>query len=60
MKSKNLDMKRNLLLFFTLITATIFLTTQNTQAQACDATIGEISVPAGAPTDSLGMNTACF
>jgi len=55
-------MKRNLLLFFTLVTAIVFLTTQSANAQDyyCGSTIDAISAPADAPTDSLGNNTACF
>ncbi len=53
-------MKRNLLLFFTLVTAMLFLTTQTANAQACDGvTIDPISAPDIAPTDADGNNTAC-
>jgi len=51
-------MKRNLLLFFTLITATLFLTTQSANAQACGDTIDAVSAPVEAPVDADGNNTA--
>jgi len=52
-------MKRNLLLLFTLLTTTFLFTTESANAQACEATIAEISVPEGAPTDADGDYTAC-